>query len=222
MSDVWLIADALEVTSIALNTWLICKHLHEDTSLWRIERSTNLCIITLTVLVCVQTEVMVNTAVSVLDLVKINLTNCIADSVRCGEVEWSILNRLNLTCWDVERVRRSEVISIEIENHISTYAIEVTVEVVIVVVCLIDDSLLICCSLPSHIESIVCCHLIYSCSSHVTWITILSVSSSDCELEDRVTYLLCLIYLMHPACCATAMKTVRTVIKAKLVFLTVE
>ena len=155
MSDVWLIADALEVTSITLNTRLVSEHLHEDTSLWRVERSTNLCVVTLTVLVCIQTEVVVDTAVSILDLIEVNLTYSIADSVRCGEVEWSILNWLDLTCWDVERVRRSEVISIEIENHVSTYAIEVTIEVVIVVVCLIDDSLLICCCLPSHIESIV-------------------------------------------------------------------
>ena len=222
MSDVWLIADALEVTSITLNTRLVSEHLHEDTSLWRVERSTNLCIVTLAVLVCIQTEVVVDTAVSILDLIEVNLTNCIADSVRCGEVEWSILNWLDLTCWDVERVRRSEVVSIEIENHVSTYTIEVTIEVVIVVVCLIDDSLLICCSLPSHIESIVCRYLIYSCSGYITRITILTVSSLDCKLEDRVTYLLCLIYLMHPTCCATAMKAVRTVIKTKLIILAVE
>ena len=109
VSDVWLVADALEVTSIALYTWLVSEHLHEDTSLWRVERSTNLSVITLTVLECVKAEVVVDTTVSVLDLVEINLTYCIAESVRCGEVEWSTLNWLDLTCWDVERVRRSEV-----------------------------------------------------------------------------------------------------------------
>ena len=86
VSDVWLIADALEVTSIALNTWLVSEHLHKNTSLWRVERSTNLSIVALTVLECVKAEVVVDTTVSVLDLVEINLTYCIAESV-CGVVK---------------------------------------------------------------------------------------------------------------------------------------
>ena len=59
----------LEVAAIYLNTWLVGKHLHKDTSLWRVKTCTNLCVVTLTVLKSIQTEIVIVTC-SILNLVK--------------------------------------------------------------------------------------------------------------------------------------------------------
>ena len=62
--------NTLEIAAVNLNTWLVGKHLHEDTSLGRIEAGTYLCVIALTILVSVQTEIVV-IASRILDLVEL-------------------------------------------------------------------------------------------------------------------------------------------------------
>ena len=142
--------------------------------------------------------------------------------MRCGKVKWGTLDRLNFACWDIEFIRWSEIVSIEIENHVSSNAVEVAIKVIIVVVCLVDNCLLICSCLPNHIESIirlesVCSGCLYSARE-----TIFSIRCGNGELEDRIANLLCLIDLVHPACSTTAVKTIHLIILLQLIFLSIK
>ena len=60
---------ALEVTTIYLYTWLVGKHLHQDTCLGRVETCTYLSIVALAILECIQAEIMVVTC-GILNLVE--------------------------------------------------------------------------------------------------------------------------------------------------------
>ena len=60
----------LEITAVNLYTRLVGIHLHKDTSLRRVEASANLCVVALTILIGVQTEVVVITS-GVLNLVEL-------------------------------------------------------------------------------------------------------------------------------------------------------
>ena len=82
-------AYTLEIAAVNLYTRLVGKHLHEDTCLGTVKAGTNLSIITLTVFICVQTEVVV-VACSVLDLIKTAL-NAVANGVWSTEIHWSSL-----------------------------------------------------------------------------------------------------------------------------------
>ena len=62
----------LEVAAINLNTRLVGEHFHKDTCLGRVEAGANLCVVTLTVLECVQAEIMIVTR-SILNLVEIRM-----------------------------------------------------------------------------------------------------------------------------------------------------
>ena len=129
MSDLSFAVYALEVTSIALNAWLIGIHLHEDAGLGRIERSADLGVVT-----CgVEAEVVVDTATSILYLIEVSADG-LADGSRLTEVEYGTLDWLDLAGWDVEGIRWGEVVGIEHEQHVGAWLVEVAVEVVVVVV----------------------------------------------------------------------------------------
>ena len=105
--DIWLVADALEVAAIDLNTRFVGVHLHEDACYGTVEACTYDGVVALAVLIGVQTPVVVVTT-SVLNLVELRL-DAIANGVSLAEIHRSTLHGLNLACGDVQLVRRSEV-----------------------------------------------------------------------------------------------------------------
>ena len=112
--DVGILANALEITAVNLNARLVGEHLHEDTGLGTVQRGANLSVVALTVLIGIQTVVVVVTG-SVLNLVELTVDR-VADSMRCAEIHSSTLYRLNLACGDVELVRRRKVVGIHVEH----------------------------------------------------------------------------------------------------------
>ena len=68
--DVQLVANTLEVTAVNLYARLVGEHLHEDTCLGAVEACADLSIIALTVLIGVQTPVVVVTT-GILNLVEL-------------------------------------------------------------------------------------------------------------------------------------------------------
>ena len=117
VSDFLFAVNTLEVASVALNTWLISEHFHEDTCLWRIERSADLSVIAS----CVEAEVVVDAATCVLNLVEVG-TDSLADSCWLAEIEYSAFYRLDFTCWNVESIRRSEVLCIDAKEEFSLFS----------------------------------------------------------------------------------------------------
>ena len=142
--DIHLVAYTLEVTAIDLHTWLVGEHLHKDACLRRVEAGTYLCVITLAILESVQAEVVV-IACGILNLVELRL-DTVTQSMWGTEVHRCTLYRLDLTCGDVKCVAGSEVVGIYIKYHVVGGLCEVTTQVVVVVVGLIDDGRLVCLS----------------------------------------------------------------------------
>ena len=68
--DVWLVANALEVTAVNLYARLVGKHLHKDACLGRVKACTNLCVVAFAILVGVQTPVVIET-MCILNLVEL-------------------------------------------------------------------------------------------------------------------------------------------------------
>ncbi len=213
--DVGISTDTLEVTTVNLYTRLVGEHLHEDTGLRRVEAGTYLCVVTLTILICVQAEIVV-IACSVLNLIKVRL-DAVANGMRRAEIHRGALYRLYFTRGDVELVTRGEVVGIHIEHLIVTGLGEVSTEIVVVVVGLIDDGRTICLSLPCHVEDVVCRYLVSRDSHHLAGESILSVSSHNRQLQDGVANLLSVVHLMHPTRVATTMQAVRTIVFLQLI-----
>ena len=180
--DVLIGTYTLEVTAVNLYTWLVGKHLHQDTCLGAVEAGANLCVVALTVLEGVQAVVVVVTC-SVLNLVELRV-DAVAQSVWLTEVHWSALNRLDLACGDIKLVAWSKVISVYIQYHVVSGLCKVAAKVVVVVVGLVNDSWLVGLSLPSHIQHIVGCKLVGGNSHYLAGESVFAISSYDGKLQD--------------------------------------
>ena len=137
--------------------------------------------------------------------------------MRSTEIHGGTLNRLDLSCRNVELVAGCEVVGIHIQYHVVGSILEVAVQIVIVVVGLVDNGLLVGSSLPGHIQRVVRCHLIGSNGRHLSGESVLTVFSYDGQLQDGVANQLGIVHLIHPACGTTTMKTVLSVVLLQLI-----
>ena len=210
--DVSILANTLEVARVNLYARLVGAHFHQDAGLGAPKGSANLCVVT----IGVQTVVVVVTG-SVSNLV-VGRVDRVANGVGLAEVHSGTLHVPNLACGDVQLVRSSELVCIHIQYLIVGSLSEIATQVVVVVIGLVDDSLLVGSSLPSHIQRIVCCELVGSSSCYCARETILSVCCNNGQLQNRVTNLFGIIYLVHPTRGTTTMQAVRSIVLLQLIF----
>ena len=79
-------------------------------------------------------------------------------------------------------------------------------------ICLVDDGWLVSGSLPSDIQRIAVHNLIGCCSHYLAGESVLTVGSSNLQLDQRIVDLYDVIYLIHPTSSTTAMQTMVTTI----------
>ena len=168
---------SLEVTGVNLDSWLVGEYFEEDSALRRVEAGANSLVIALAILIGVQAPVMVVTC-SVLNLVEA-VIYLLANLCWSTEIHWSSFYVLNLSCWNVKRICRCEIISIDVHNLVETFLGWVAIQVEVAMVCHVDHSLLIGSCTKFNVKRIVALNCIFSSSSYVAWETILTILRID-------------------------------------------
>ena len=212
-------ASALEVAGIYLYSRFVGEHLEQDACDRRIERGAYLGVVALSVLVCVQTPVMV-VASGVLYLLICSVVDCLADGMRLAEVHRCALHRLYLARCHVCVVGRGEIVGIDIQHHVCSLFRRVAVEVEVAVIGHVYHRLLVCRCLESDVESIVAEYLVCCSGLHCSREVVVAVRRHESHDESSVVGLFCIIHLIHPSR-RTAMQAMAEVVLRQLVVLAV-
>ena len=153
---------------------------------------------------------------SVLNLVELGVDR-VTDSVRSAEVHSCTLYRLDFASGNVQFVARSEVVGIHVKYLVISCLCKVAAQIVVVVVCLVDDCRLVSLCFPCHVQCIAIHYLVGCDGSHLAWESVLTIFSDDGQFQDRVANLLCVVNLIHPTGSTSTVQAVRSVVLLQLI-----